>query len=67
MPSQTLCANSASSDSNSAGIGYLGIRLTNSNMPAMSTRSAMRSWLLRQPCCQMSLLLTAYISAGDLM
>ncbi len=64
MPSQTVWANSASSDSNSAGIGKRGIRLTNSNMPLVSTRSAISSWELRQPSCQMSLLLTAYISAG---
>ena len=53
--------------SNSGGIGKRGIRLTNSNMPAVSTRSAISNWELRQPSAQMSLLLTAYISAGDLM
>ena len=67
MPFQTASANSASSDSNPSGIGNRGIRLTNSNIPLASTRSAISSWELRQPSRQMSLPLTAYISAGDLM
>ena len=67
MPSHTVWANSASSVSNPSGIGKRGIRLMNSNMPLVSTRSAISSWELRQPSAQMSLLLIAYISAGDLM
>ena len=37
------------------GWGTCGIRLMNSNMPLVSTRSAISSWLLRQPSCQRSL------------
>ena len=43
------------------------MRLTKSNMPVVSTRSAIRSWLLRQPSCQMSELSMPYISAAGLM
>ena len=67
MPFQTSSANSASSDSKPCGIGKRGIRLTNSNMPTVSTRSATSSWELRQPSRQTSSVRTAYISAGDLM
>ena len=48
-------------------MGNLGIRLMNSNMPLVSTRSAISSWLFRHPSCQMSLPFRRYISAADLM
>ena len=67
MPFHTSARNSSSSDSKPSGMGNLGIRLRNSNMPLASTRSAISSWLLRQPSCQMSLPSRAYISAAGLM
>ena len=66
MPFQTASANSASSDSYPSGIGNRGIRFLNSNMPAVSTRSAISSCEFRQPSCQTSLLLIAYISCRRL-
>ena len=43
------------------------MRLTNSNMPLVSTRSATSSWLLRQPSCHRSLRSMAYIWSAGLM
>ena len=43
------------------------MRLTKSNMPLESTRSAIRSWLFRQPSCHVSEVSIAYISSADLM
>ena len=67
MPFHTSARNSSSSDSKPSGIGNRGIRLRNSNMPLVSTRSAISSWLLRQPSCHRSLLSRRYISAAGLM
>ncbi len=67
MPCQTCDLKNSASDSKPSGIGKRGIRLRNSNIPAVSTREATSSWLLRQPSCQASDWSSAYISAADLM
>ena len=67
MPFQTSAWNRSASDSKPSGMGNLGIRLTKSNMPLVSTRSAISSWLLRQPSCHRSLRSMAYIWSAGLM
>src|ERR1700745_3424127 len=66
MPCHTSARNRSASESKPSGMGNLGIRLTKSNMPLVSTRSAISSWLLRQPSCHRALRSGVYISGGGL-
>ena len=64
MPRLTSSVNQETS-SYPSGTSNRGIRFRVSNMPVVSTRSAISSWVLRQPSCQASEESMAYISSAD--